>query len=400
MYIIDHSKNGTTVDGMKIPSNTPVRIKRKSAVVCGGVPVDLSRYFKTNPIKPILAVAASVLILVGIGLGVWKLIDTSLSSKPTLQALQNATVRVYGQYYIDVTFKDDPFIGRINGWPEVWRFGLNEGRLALGTMTPNNISPISYSGTAFFISKSGELGTNRHIACPWDYLSNDEKDVIRQQMQSISYGRNEYLIKRYLKPAIEYGILDTSTAQIWFDRLQRSDYEISGSFEYLGVILAGTSYTTIADLLSCQVIADSEKKERDVALLRLNSKKTPEQVVKNGYFDIEKARIDERGLRPQEEELTTIGFPAENGTDVKFVGKGKEEIPIVHRTYISKAPDNDMFQLQSNVVGGQSGSPIIDKDFNLVGVIWGSIRTTDVAFGCNIKHLKELYDKNKVRTEE
>ena len=42
-YIFDHSKNGTTVDGVKISPNTPIRIKKKSAVVCGGVPVDLSR---------------------------------------------------------------------------------------------------------------------------------------------------------------------------------------------------------------------------------------------------------------------------------------------------------------------------------------------------------------------
>ncbi|MBR5700395.1 MAG: FHA domain-containing protein, partial [Bacteroidales bacterium] len=28
MYIFDHSKNGTTVDGTKIQSNTPYRIKK------------------------------------------------------------------------------------------------------------------------------------------------------------------------------------------------------------------------------------------------------------------------------------------------------------------------------------------------------------------------------------
>ena len=167
--------------------------------------------------------------------------------------------------------------------------------------------------------------------------------------------------------------------------------------EYIGVALTGTNFTTIADLSSCQVIAESGSSDRDVALLRLNSKKTPDDIVKGGYYNIDKARIDETSLIPQEEELTTIGYPAEFGTGLNLIAKGTEYLPTVHRTYVSKTPDDNMFQLQSNIVGGQSGSPIVDKKGRLVGVVWGSIRGTDVAYGCNIKHLKELYDKNKAR---
>uniref|UniRef100_UPI00258779D9 FHA domain-containing protein n=1 Tax=uncultured Prevotella sp. TaxID=159272 RepID=UPI00258779D9 len=47
VYIVDHSKNGTTVDGRKIAANVPSRIKKSSAVVCGGVPVNL----KAAPIQ-------------------------------------------------------------------------------------------------------------------------------------------------------------------------------------------------------------------------------------------------------------------------------------------------------------------------------------------------------------
>jgi V8-like Glu-specific endopeptidase len=79
------------------------------------------------------------------------------------------------------------------------------------------------------------------------------------------------------------------------------------------------------------------------------------------------------------------------------MGKGSELQPTVHRTYISKSPTDNQFQIQSNVVGGQSGTPIIDKNHRLVGVVWGSHRGTEVAYGCNIKHLKEMYDKYKAR---
>ena len=65
MYIVDHSKNGTTVDGMKISPNTPYRIKKKSAVVCGGVPADLSRLpWPSTAWKTILGIAAAILVLI------------------------------------------------------------------------------------------------------------------------------------------------------------------------------------------------------------------------------------------------------------------------------------------------------------------------------------------------
>lgn len=402
VYIVDHSKNGTTVDGRKIAPNNPYRIKKSSAVVCGGVPVNL----KTTPImwpsqvwKTVLTVAVSILILVGVGFGIYKFVP---SGKPSLKALQNATACVAGQYYIELTFKDDPFVGKVNGWPEKWVFGIPKNatsyQLAMGTLTGVEISPIPYTGTAFFISKDGELGTNRHIACPWEYLSNDDKENIRQTMQKFFESRNTFLIKKVLIPAILQGALSQEDAQAWYNRLQKSDYDISGSFEYLGVALTGTNITTVADLLACQVIAESGDEEKDVALLRLNSKRTPEDIVKGGFYDIENARIDETSLIPQEDELTTIGYPSQYGISLsERIGKGSELMPTVHRTYISKTPGDNQFQIQSNVVGGQSGSPIVDKNYRLVGVVWGSHRGTEVAFGCNIKHLRDLYDKYKAR---
>lgn len=398
VYIVDHSKNGTTVDGQRIPSNTPVRIKKSSAIVCGRVPLQIRNNrtigWPTPILKPILITAATVLLLAGIGFGAWKLIGGG--GKSDLKALEKATACVFEQYYIQVTYKDDPFVGKIKGWPDKWTFGIDaNGNLALGK-PGETISPIGARGTAFFISKDGELGTNRHIALPWGNLSNDVIENIKQTMEKILNSNSTDLIK-LLNAAINSGVVSGSDATAWYTRLQKSEIEISGSIDYIGLALTGTNFTTIADLASCQVIAESGDERKDVALLRLNSKKTPEDIVKGGFFDIENARLDETTLVPQGDELTIIGYPAEYGTGLNMIGKGTEFLPTVHRTYVSKTPDDDMFQLQSNVVGGQSGSPIIDKDHRLVGVIWGSHRGTDVAYGCNIKHLKELYDKNKAR---
>lgn len=398
VYIVDHSKNGTTVDGVRIPSHTPYRIKKSSAIACGGVAVNLSKVpWPTQTGLTILKIAAVLLVLVGIGFGTWKFVGNS--RKPSLKALENATACVYGQFYVDVVFDDDPFVGLVQGWPDKWTFGMVGDRLALGTGTGIQISPIAYTGTAFFISPDGELGTNRHIAVPWDeeYLTNDQKDDIKQGLTKFFDDSLDLLLRQILSKSVISGNLTMDDALAYLKRIRKSNFMITGHFEYLGLIMPGTNFTTLADLLSCQVIAESGSDDKDVALIRLNSKKTPDDIVKAGFYDINKARVDESSLKPQEEEFTSVGYPAQFGTGDNIVSKGKEYLPTVHRMYISKTPDDNMFQLQSNVVGGQSGSPIVDKNHRLVGVVWGSHRGTDVAYGCNIKHLKELYDKNKAR---
>ena len=70
VYIVDHSKNGTTVDGVKIPSHTPYRIKKSSAVACGGVAVSLAKIpWPTEIGRPLLKMDAVFLELVGGGWG-------------------------------------------------------------------------------------------------------------------------------------------------------------------------------------------------------------------------------------------------------------------------------------------------------------------------------------------
>ena len=77
VFIIDHSKNGTTVDGMRIQSDVPHRLKSSSVVVCGGVPLEWKSRVQmpTAAWKVILTVAASLLVLFGVGFGAYKLID-------------------------------------------------------------------------------------------------------------------------------------------------------------------------------------------------------------------------------------------------------------------------------------------------------------------------------------
>ena len=112
VYIVDHSRNGTTVDGRKIAANIPTRIKKSSAIVCGGVPVNL----KAAPIqwpseawKAVVGIAAVCIILAGVGLGIWAFVngrsktytDTELYAR-----FNHSTVIVKGIYHYEVSIGD------------------------------------------------------------------------------------------------------------------------------------------------------------------------------------------------------------------------------------------------------------------------------------------------------
>lgn len=393
----DHSKNGTTVNGQRIRSGQTVRISKGDSVVCGGIPVNVNPYIPNIISVPkMIGLVASILVIV---CGVWAWIGSNPIGKvspKTTHAIENATACVYGGYYYVVTIKDDPFKNMIDGWPEKWYVGMDgKGELQVHLNT-KDINPIGYTGTAFFISKDGEMGTNRHIAVPWMYRTPKVEENIRQQMEK-SRQATGGLLYNLLSSAVNNGTLSVDDANAWLKRYQNSGFEIGGTHAFLGVGLNGTKVNNLNDLQQCQVIAESGDEKKDVALIRLNSRKTPDYIVQMGaIYDIEKSRIDERSLKPQDENFTIIGYPlGERISNESF--DGKELRPTIHKATLSKTPDDNQIQIQAVGIGGQSGSPVIDSKHRLIGVLCSGFSGTEVTYCCNIKHLKELYDKNKVR---
>lgn len=399
-FIQDHSKNGTTVNGAPVHNGQTVRVKRNDSVVCGGIPVNLAQFIHDNPWPKILAVAASIAVVLVCCWAVWKYVPWNpIVSPSTTQALENASACVYGGYYFDVTIKDDPFKGMYPEeiWPSVWRFGWIPERTGKGyrrKAVPLNevpkAKPFEYTGTAFFISSNGEMGTNRHIAVPWEYekeqFENDIRDYLANQRTKLAPALSLYS-----------GVTSELEWQARMNRLTASDIVISGSHTYLGVGLTGAKINSALDLQQAQVIAESGDPKKDVALIRLNSRKTPDYIIDMGaIYDIEQARTDERTLKPQDEVLTIIGYPmGETVSNESF--DGKELRPTMHKTSLSKVPDDNQIQIQAVGIGGQSGSPVSDASHRLIGVLCSGFRGTEVTYCCNIKHLVELYNKHRVR---
>lgn len=399
-YLQDHSKNGSTINGERLNPGQTRQIKRGDSIVCGGVPVNLAQFMPSNNLLTIIGIAASIAVLVVCGWAAWKYIPWSTTVSPvTTQAMENASACVYGGYYFDVTIKDDPFKGMYpeDLWPSVWRFGWIPEKTADGVRrkaVPLNEYPnanaFEYTGTAFFISPDGEMGTNRHIAVPWEY----EKDLFENDIRD--YLANQ---RTKLAPALSLfsGVSSELEWQARMNRLTASDIIISGSHTYLGIGLTGAKINNALDLQQAQVIAESGDPKKDVALIRLNSRKTPDYIVKMGaIYDIDHSRVDERSLKPQDEELTITGYPKGEAVGTRLFN-GTELRPTIHKASLSKTPDDNQIQIQAVGIGGQSGSPVIDKSHRLVGVLCSGFSGTEVTYCCNIKHLVELYNKNRVR---
>jgi hypothetical protein len=314
--------------------------------------------------------------------------------------MENASACVYEAFYYEVTIDDDPFKSLIDNWPKKWYVGVDSrGSLNVSSDT-EGLAPIAKNGTAFFISKEGEMGTNRHVAVPWEYRTPEEEESIRQlienvQQSVIKEGGILYEILALNKRAGNVAVIQNSDA--WAARFSKSSITIGGSFVYFGVGLTGSKVNSEIDLQQAQVIAESGDPKKDVALIRLNSRKTPDYIVKMGaIYDISQARVDERSLKPQDDNFTIIGYPlGEAGSNEMF--DGKELRPTMHKATLSKMPDDNQMQIQAVGIGGQSGSPVCDNKHRLVGVLCSGFQNTEMTFCCNIKHLVELYNNNKVR---
>lgn len=128
-----------------------------------------------------------------------------------------------------------------------------------------------------------------------------------------------------------------------------------------------------------------------MAILQLNSKQTP-NTVKN-IISISNAVTDAKKISPLEENYYYIGYPL--GISLNLNNTDGGLIPRLNEVKISKTPGKYEFDLQGEVFGGASGSPILDKKGRLVGIVNKSIRYTTMSMGVLAKYAKELYERTE-----
>lgn len=389
-FLIDNgSKNGTQINGVKIVSGKPERIKRGDNIICGGEDITEQLQQYLPPTIPtwgwatIGVVAAAV-----IGLLCYFFIPIDGGHKIDPQEYRNAVVYVRAAYHYEVTLKDNPLSES------------NKGLLEKET------DAIPYQATAFFIDEEGRMATNRHVALPWDeeYRSKEITEQLHQgyqkfianqlQVESLDYFSVTSMVtalKRLQGTTLGKILLDESNSwedlKAKIDRIKKSEVVISGEIDYITVGYPGQNYTHEDEFQRCFVLCESGNKDIDLAILQLNDKKTPQDIKR--LFNPAHFFLEE--VEPAGELLFVYGYP--NGLSWGMNEKTKSLEPNIIETKCSKAQDKYDFEFQANSIGGSSGSPIFNTKGQLVGILHGGYRGTTVTYAVLAKYLKKLYDE-------
>ena len=363
VYIEDHSKNGTTVNGEKLAFGQRRRVKRGDAVVCGGVTVPES-YLKTiipNSVWPKIA-AALVGVAVVIGL-VWILEDGERDDEELYAMYNKSVVMVEGVYHYKVSAGS--YDWALTGEP-------TDVVLYYGQVVPGRSS---YTGTGFWFAGDGMLVTNNHVAKPWAYeqkemdmIANHYKDLLSERAKE-----NPRLI-----PAI-------------------AAIQVEGVLDYIGVIPNGEYYDS-ENLIKCTVLADNQNTRIDVALLQCKKQGDLPRDIK--YVNKDSLVLADEDIKVGSH-IYTMGFPAGRRYQTPTAEELKDLDKLKLNLYaqggiINREPNEYVFGHNAATKGGASGSPMFNKRGYLVGILnsgWGDSESFNYAV--KAKHIKSMLDDYK-----
>ncbi len=356
VYIEDHSKNGTTVNGEKLAFGQRRRIKRGDTVVCGGVTVPES-YMKSiipSSVWPkVVAALGGVTAVIGIVFFILQIIDKDYTDDELYKMYNKSVTMVYTEFHYKVTAGNytKALFGDENG--------VVDGRYGS-------------TGTAFWFDRDGMLVTNNHVAKPWAYNEKEMKQI-------------EDYYKLTLSEKV--GDIPALVAAI-------SDIKVEGVLDYIGVIPNG-EYFDYGNLIKCVVLADNDNTEIDVALLQCKKQGDLPRDIK--YVNKDSLVLVDADIEVGRH-IYTMGFPA--GERYQRITDEERKNPEIIKLNlyaqggnINYKPNEYLFGHNAVTKGGASGSPVFNKKGFLIGVHnsgWGDSGSHNYAV--KAKYVKSMLD--------
>lgn len=272
---------------------------------------------------------------------------------------------------------------------------------------------ISY-GTGFFISKNGELATNRHVVYPSrenelvgeeinDYLENlrykikkaiNEKQTEKSKLVDLWNEYYDYLdYDRKVKIKDEYSSKENDVLELE-KLLSKLDFNPNNTITELirvslGIAFDDTHVTSMSDFKECVAVKKADDEKVDLAIIQLKDKTTPQRITSvfslNNQKDIEKLKLNDN--------VYMIGF--NHGISLANTDNGIKS-QFTQGT-ITQDPDANRILYSIPTLPGSSGSPIIDKWGNLVAINFA--KTSDFqgfSFGVPSVHLTSLYTNSPI----
>ena len=330
-YICDHSSNGTTVNGVRIPKNQDYRIKKNDTIMCADVPV-------ANPVQGggilwiLLGVAACLCVVAGIWWFVSHIkpdngpIKEPVTPEKIYNTYASATVLIEMGYYFEVSVLGQNTMNVVYDAERDDLYNYNGSNYMRG------------SATGFFISPDGKIATCKHVINPALYgVDKDLSDIIKIIVRKNSNGA-----------------------------FALADITVKSKLKYISVCPNGCYYDP-DNKVNCRVVAESESPDIDIAVIRTMNQRLPAGVT---YVS---PRI--RKNLPVASTVYTIGFPLSNIL---------QDTNTFNNTYVSKKleatfssgsiinNDKNTYKFNASTVShGASGSPVFDSKGYFVGIVSG-----------------------------
>lgn len=324
-YIQDHSKNGTTINGNRIPKDQDVRIKKGDKIACAGQMVPNPIIGSSIPWGVIGGVAAAVVLALVTAIVIpWK------------KDYTNAVVWIVGEYHYEI---------------------LDNGAVVESTES------LQYYGTGFFISEDGKIVTNLHLVKPWlfepDILNSIKRNYIQRNQWDAVY-----------KTVTAEGLGDVSDAA----RLMMSSLvEVRGVLDNVYIFQSGkilsiqNSRPVTINAPMATLISASDNTSVDIAILQLDERKLPDGAKYIKTSAISTSADDVK----VGEKLKVYGFPQGLGLqdfeDVETSNRIRLE-PYYTEGICTISGTNVDFGHNAMTESGSSGSPIFNSKGKLVGV--------------------------------
>lgn len=290
------------------------------------------------------------------------------------------------------------------------------------TTDPDSVEVAYGWGTGFFVDQDGTIATNAHV------ISNsiDDKDIQKSMdtlLEALKYElSNAYDEKKELLEQLNYAYdianyspeisyTDFMTIKEARDELVNEMNEMQNSYSALddmhgrdcevvyhndvSIAYNDTHVTKNSDFTSC--VVKEVDSEHDLALIQLSSKKTPadkyvfvisEKDPLENYSFMDKVKTKLSG--DKNEKMYVHGF---NMGPV--LGETKEGLKAQFTSGSVSQKTSDQLMYTIPTLGGSSGSPVVNREGELVAINSAKVRETqNFNFGVRVKYLKKLIEKS------